>query len=231
MPCSKKNQITIGGVPGAGKTTTAKKLAKILGYNFYSVGDFRRKIAVEKFGTDINTLNSLEEAKLLLKDLDLNEMSDMDILSKVEHLGLVENDIPNLRKIMNVDTDIEADNMQKELGIKSNNFIIEGRLAWKFCPSSFKVYFDCDPEVGAERILRDNRDTEKNYYSVDEVKEANLVRIESDKKRYREKYGEGYDCYNPKNFNYVINTTNLTKDEVVTKILKAYETFLGIGDE
>jgi cytidylate kinase len=227
----KKRQITIGGVPGAGKTTTAKKIAALLDFNFYSVGDFRREIAQIKFDTDINTLNSLEEAKFLLVDVDVNDYTDMELLSKVEHLDLQEKDIPKLRKIMNLDTDVEADNMQKELGMKGNEFIIEGRLAWKFCPKAFSIFFDCDPEVAAERILKDNRESEKNFYSIEEAKEANLRRMESDTKRYEQKYGHGYDCYNPKNFNFVINTTNLTPEAVVEKVLQVFDEYYGGMEE
>lgn len=223
----KKRQISIGGVPGAGKTTCGKKIAELLGYNFYSAGDFRREIAELKFDTDINTLNALEEAKFLLKDVDVNDYTDMELLSKVEHLDLQEKDIPKLRKIMGMDTDVMADNMQKELGMKGNTFIIEGRLAWKFCPESFSVYFTCDPEVAAARILQDYRSSEKNFYTVDEAKEANLKRMESDSKRYLEKYGDGYDCYNPDNFKFIINTTNLTPEEVIEKVLKAFDEYYG----
>lgn len=227
----KKRQISIGGVPGAGKTTCGKKIAGLLSYNFYSAGGFRREMAQLKFDTDINTLNALEESKFLLKGVDVNDYTDIELLSKVEELGLQEKDIPKLRKIMDIDTDVVADNMQKELGIKGDEFIIEGRLAWKFCPESFSVFFNCDPEVAAERILKDYRETEKNFYCVEEAKEANLKRMESDQKRYLEKYGEGYDCYNPENFKYIIDTTNLTPEEVIEKVLKAFDEHCGIEEE
>ncbi|HII15831.1 MAG TPA: AAA family ATPase, partial [Nanoarchaeota archaeon] len=38
-------QITIGGVPGAGKSTVAKLIAEKLGYKSYSMGAIRREIA------------------------------------------------------------------------------------------------------------------------------------------------------------------------------------------
>ena len=36
--------ITISGLPGSGKSTIGKMLAKKLGYKFYSMGDLRGKI-------------------------------------------------------------------------------------------------------------------------------------------------------------------------------------------
>jgi CMP/dCMP kinase len=45
---NKKHIITIAGKLGSGKSSTAKMLANILGYQHYSTGDFMRAIAKEK---------------------------------------------------------------------------------------------------------------------------------------------------------------------------------------
>jgi len=52
--------ITLGGRFGSGKTTVAKILAQRLGYERYSMGDFRKQIAKEK-GMTIDQLNKLAE--------------------------------------------------------------------------------------------------------------------------------------------------------------------------
>ena len=52
--------ITIGGLPGSGKSTAAKYLAKELGMKHYSIGDLRRKMAMEREMT-IDELNKLGE--------------------------------------------------------------------------------------------------------------------------------------------------------------------------
>lgn len=52
--------IAISGFPGSGKTSVGKILAEKLGYAFYSMGDLRGKMAVEK-GLTINELNALGE--------------------------------------------------------------------------------------------------------------------------------------------------------------------------
>jgi len=222
-----KRQITIGGVPGAGKSTCGRKLAEFLGYKFYSVGDFRRDMAQEKFNTDISTLNLLEDAKLFLKDYNIGEMSDSELLPKVRAMGLESKDLWNLRKITSIDTDVIADNMQKDLGIKGDHFIIEGRLAWKFCPGSFSIFFTCDPKVAADRILKDPRSSERQYSSVEEVEQANVKRMESDTNRYLQKYGRGYDCYNPKHFKFIIDTTNLTSEETLRRVIEAIDMYYG----
>ncbi|MDI6738093.1 MAG: (d)CMP kinase [Nanoarchaeota archaeon] len=53
-------QIAIGGVPGAGKSTAARLVAEKLGYDFYSMGKIRRKLAKER-GLTIDEFNSLPE--------------------------------------------------------------------------------------------------------------------------------------------------------------------------
>ena len=52
-------RITISGTPGSGKTTIAKKLASILGYRYYSVGELKRNIA-RLLGITIDELNKKE---------------------------------------------------------------------------------------------------------------------------------------------------------------------------
>ncbi len=52
--------ITISGLPGSGKSTVGKILAKKLGYEFMSMGDLRGKMAIDR-GLTIDELNRLGE--------------------------------------------------------------------------------------------------------------------------------------------------------------------------
>lgn len=52
--------ITISGLPGSGKSTIGKMLAQKLGYKFYSMGDLRGKMAMDR-GLTIDELNALGE--------------------------------------------------------------------------------------------------------------------------------------------------------------------------
>ena len=52
--------ISISGLPGSGKSTIGKNLAKKLGYNYYSLGDMKRRLANEK-GLTIEEWNALSD--------------------------------------------------------------------------------------------------------------------------------------------------------------------------
>ena len=56
----KKHIITIAGIPGSGKSTTAAGVARALGYEHFSSGDLFRKMAAER-GLSIEELNLLAE--------------------------------------------------------------------------------------------------------------------------------------------------------------------------
>lgn len=56
----KKHIITIAGKPGSGKSSTADKLAELLGYARYSSGDIMREIARSR-GIKLSQLNTLAE--------------------------------------------------------------------------------------------------------------------------------------------------------------------------
>lgn len=91
-------------------------------------------------------------------------------------------------------TDFEVDEYQKDLGLKEDNFIIEGRTSWYFIPHSFKVYLDVQEEEGHRRIFghlqqKNDRNEDKNLASQEDVKKSLKTRLASDRKRYKQYYG------------------------------------------
>jgi cytidylate kinase len=67
---NKKHIITIAGKLGSGKSSTAKKVAEILGYEHKSTGDFMRQIA-DRRGVSLLELNKIAETDLSVdKELD-----------------------------------------------------------------------------------------------------------------------------------------------------------------
>ncbi len=122
-------------------------------------------------------------------------------------------------------TDKDADDYQKELGEKEDDFIIDGRLSWHFIPDSVKLYLDVSPEEGARRILNTKRPDEREYSSLDDALDALGQRVESDRKRYKKWYG--VDCYDHRHYDFIVDTTNLSPEQVADKIIDYIQTKRG----
>ncbi len=56
----KKHIITLGGMPGSGKSSTGKALAQLLGYERFSSGDFFREMAAKR-GISVEEINRQAE--------------------------------------------------------------------------------------------------------------------------------------------------------------------------
>ncbi|MCX6795892.1 MAG: cytidylate kinase family protein [Candidatus Falkowbacteria bacterium] len=118
-------------------------------------------------------------------------------------------------------TDSEVDEYQKRLGKTLDNFIIEGRTSWYFIPHSLKIFLEVDEKEGAQRVFTDlkknkERNEDKNLKTLEDVLESNQRRLASDKIRYKKYYN--VDVFNHKNYDFVLDTTNLSIEEVFTQV-------------
>ncbi|MDH4329928.1 MAG: cytidylate kinase family protein [Candidatus Moranbacteria bacterium] len=125
------------------------------------------------------------------------------------------------------ETDIDVDNYQKKLGQEKDNFLIEGRTSWFLIPHSIKLYFEVDPREGAKRVFKELqgenvRNEVASVSSVEELMKIHKKRNDSDNYRYKKYYGK--DCYDKKNFDFIIDTTNLTPQEALEKTLEYIKT-------
>lgn len=119
-------------------------------------------------------------------------------------------------------TDNEVDELVKELGIKQDNFVIESRTGWYLIPQSIKIFITVDPLVGAERVFKElqttnHRNEDKELKNVAEVLASHKKRMNSDQLRYYKYYGIDYAA--PKNFDFIIDTSKLTPEEVFDKTM------------
>ena len=115
--------------------------------------------------------------------------------------------------------DTELDKRQIELGKKENDFVIDGRLSWHFIPNSLKVYLDVSDEKAAERIWQDkeNRQKSEKFESFDDLVKKIKQRKASEIKRYKKYYGINHHDKN--NYDLVIDTANISAEEVTKKII------------
>lgn len=117
------------------------------------------------------------------------------------------------------ETDNEIDDGLRALKDDPRFLIIDSRMAWRFTPGTFKVYMSTDSEVSALRIMNAHRDGE-SFSSLGEAVSSVLARRASERKRYYEMYG--VDIKDLTNYDFVIDTTYLTPDEVAGMIEKAF---------
>ena len=119
--------------------------------------------------------------------------------------------------------DKATDAKARELAEKTDDFVIETRTAQYFLPNSIKIYFKVSPGEGARRIFQE---TQKNDFreneddgmkTIEEVELSNKKRMSTDIDRYKKYYN--IDISDMKNYDFILDTTSLTPDEVFEKTL------------
>ena len=157
-------------------------------------------------------------AKELAKKLKLKHYSIGDLMrqiAKEKNMSLNE-----LSKSAEKDKsiDLALDKKQIELRNKTD-FVIDGRLTAYFIPyANLKVFLECNDKVRAERILKDKREDEKSK-SINEITKKIKKREQSERKRYKKLYNVDY--YDKKLYDLIIDTTNLSINGVLEKIIKS----------
>ncbi len=121
-----------------------------------------------------------------------------------------------------ISTDKFVDDILVEIGKKQDNIIVEGRTAFHFIPQSIKVFLDVDLNEGARRIFEEKKHTternEKSTISVEEELKLLKERMKSDSLRYLKYYG--FDCYEKKHYDFVVDTTKIKPEQTAEKILE-----------
>ena len=115
--------------------------------------------------------------------------------------------------------DQKLDDMLAEYDNKSGNYIFDSRMSWHFVPSAVSFYLKAAPEVAAKRVFDACR-SDECYCDCDETYKRLKLRRDSEIKRYKEYYGQ--DITDMSNYDHVIDTTNLTPEQVAEEIEKAY---------
>ncbi len=212
--------IAIDGPAGAGKSTVAKILAKKLGYLHLNTGAMYRAITLKALQNGVNSedenalvdlaKNSIIEfrdggSKIFLDGIDVSRQIktpeiDKNISTVVKH--------PRLRDIM-VD-------QQRKIGEKGN-IVSEGRdiTTVVFPNAEIKIYLDASLEERAKRRMNELK--RKGYnLDIEQVQIETAKRDESDRTREYGALKKSEDAI-------LVDTTNLTIDEVVQSILEIVE--------
>lgn len=113
----------------------------------------------------------------------------------------------------------EVDQRQATMMREKDDLIVQGRVAWYFAKSSpfkvFNILLTVSPIVGAERIGEKKENVGK---TADEVAIATGEREKMERERYKMLYGiENH--LDPAQYDFVLDTTLLTEQEVFDKVL------------
>lgn len=214
---SKNINITLDGPSGSGKTTIAKNLAGKLGYLYVDTGAMYRAVA---WYLETNGIAFDDEPRIIdvLNDINL-ELKVVDgeqrvIVNGKDITGLIRT--PNISmgastasKIKEVRLKLVA--MQRDIASK-NNSIFDGRDMGSYVlpNADFKFYLTADVEERAKRRYLELKS--KQEVTLEKVKADMIARDEQDSSR----------AFAPlviPQGAYVIDTTNLNKDEVEDLIL------------
>ncbi len=179
--------LTIGGRPGAWKSTIAKLLAEHLGYEVISIGAIKRKLAQE-MGITIS---------------EFNQMGHDNPEFQHEH-------------------DLKYETYQQNLPLESK-IILESRLGFYNQPDGFNVYLTLDRHIAAQRIFEHQREEDASE-SLEHVYETTQQRDREDRDAYIEFYG--VDMGDMTKYDLVVDTGELTPEQVTEKILEAFSLFL-----
>lgn len=116
--------------------------------------------------------------------------------------------------------DQEIEKTQIEIGKTEDNFVMESRLAWYAVPDSLKIKLECDLDTRIKRIVSGGKEEDRVAHMEEDfetTKTKTLKRESTYDDRWFTLYGVNWN--DDKNFDLIINTTNIGVDEVLEKIV------------
>lgn len=121
--------------------------------------------------------------------------------------------------------DNQIENSARKAADENEKLIIDARLGWYAVPESFKVYLTVDIDEAARRAFNDpRRKSSESFETIEEQKEDLEKRFNLENERYFKLYGVHKE--DKSNYDFVLDTTKLSREEVVEKILCAYNKWL-----
>jgi CMP/dCMP kinase len=157
-------------------------------------------------------------AKVIAKKLNYSFFSTGDFRGEVaQKHGLTIDELNEIGK-KEFWTDKKVDDKVKLIGKTKDNFIIDTWLGFYFIPHAIKIFLDVDLNIAAKRIFIDQRKDEEKKETVNQVKEMLEKRLKETQDRFKKYYK--VDFLDKKHYDKIINTTNLSKYQIINKILE-----------
>lgn len=215
--------VGIDGPAGSGKGTVTKRIANKLGLINIDTGITYRCVALEVLNKGIlldETEKIIEVAKSIKIDIDNTPNGDIVFLNgnnvtkeiRSKEVTKIVSQVSSIKEVRFLMVDI-----QRKLA-EGKNVIMEGRdiCTYVFPNADVKIYLDASISERAKRRYKENQ--EKNIdMSYEEVYENIKKRDENDKAKEIGALKVAEDSI-------IIDTTSLTIDEVVDKIIEVINT-------
>lgn len=218
--------ITIDGTSASGKTSAARDLAARLGFALLRTGAMYRALAlaVHAAGFDEHTPAEQLEPRLAEWQIDADEdhvyLNGNDVSQQIDgnlmsHLSSTWAELPVVRKHI---TGFIRQRAQQYLAA-GRSFVAEGRDqgSFVFPNADCKFYIDANVGVRAERRLKDLHHREDWSKTTQQLEEELNQRDKRDRGRAFAPLCKPDDAI-------LIDSSNMTKAEVVEKLVKAVET-------
>ena len=211
--------VGIDGPAGSGKGTVTKKISNKLGLLNIDTGSTYRCVALEVLKNKIS-LEDKERIIEIAKNISIEikpdstgdkiflNGQDVSIEIRSKEVTNIVSQVSSINEVRYVMVDL-----QRKMA-EGKNVIMEGRdiCTYVFPDANVKIYLDASIEERAKRRFKENK--EKNIkMTYEEVVESIKKRDENDKKKEIGALKIAKDSI-------IVNTTNLSIDEVVEKIIK-----------
>ncbi|MBQ3146072.1 MAG: (d)CMP kinase [Clostridia bacterium] len=211
--------VGIDGPAGSGKGTVTKRVANKLVLINIDTGSTYRCVALEVLNRNIN-IDDIEKIIEVAKNIKI----DIKPLPEGDKIFLNGKEVTKEIRSKEVTTIVSPISSIKEVRLamvelqrkmaKGKNVIMEGRdiCTYVFPNADVKIYLDASIEERAKRRFKENQ--EKGIeMSYEEVYESIRKRDENDKTKE-------IGALKPAEDSIIVDTTNLTIDEVVEKIIE-----------
>lgn len=122
--------------------------------------------------------------------------------------------------------DFLIDEQTAKLGkeLRGKDIIFDSRLAWHFVPESFKVFVSINETEMINRLVKSDRTGKEKFEDPVEAKRTLVNRRKLENERYKKIYG--VDNNDLSQFDCVIDSSNLSVEEVEESIWNAYQKFI-----
>lgn len=215
--------ITIDGAAGVGKSTTAKKLASKLGYQYLDTGAMYRAVTYffGRHSTDITSENQVKKMLDILNlELDFTSNDSITVLLDGKDISLlirskaVTDAVSKVSALQSVREKMVK--IQKDTA-KNGNFVIEGRDIGTvvFPDAKHKFFLIADYDTRAKRRFKDFKIVNEEL-NVNKIKQDLTDRDQYDSSRKLSPLKQAKDAI-------VIDTSNCTIDDQVNQIYKHIE--------